>query len=177
MFVNGYNATAIKDITERISIPKGSFYNHFENKEAFGLEVVQAYCDNGARMYERSFLDQSIPPLERMANFFTRVIANYQNELNFKLGCIMGNFSTEMSDVNENFRVLLDDEFNKLEEIVATCFQEAIDKGDLSADKDAHKLASYFLNSWHGALMRMKTTGNSKPLEDCRDMVMNILLK
>ena len=55
MFTNGYYATGIKEITESIEIPKGSFYNHFSNKEEFGLEVVKMYCDNGLEMYKSIF--------------------------------------------------------------------------------------------------------------------------
>jgi TetR/AcrR family transcriptional repressor of nem operon len=177
MFVNGYNATGIKEITESIQIPKGSFYNHFTNKEEFGLEVVQMYCENGARMYENRFLDTKVAPLKRIENFFDVLIKSYEDEMNFKLGCIMGNFSTEMSDVNENFRTLLDDEFNRLEAIIAQCLIEAKSDGSISSTADPDQLSAYILNAWHGAMLRMKSTGNSKPLEDCKDMVMNYLLK
>ena len=176
MFVNGYNATGIKEITESISIPKGSFYNHFTNKEEFGLEVVKMYCDNGVKMYEAVFLNKDVTPLKRVRGFFDRLIGVYRNELNFKLGCVMGNFSTEMSDTNENFRVLLDDEFNRCENVITMCLEEAQANGEISKDIQPSQLAAFLLNSWHGAMLRMKTTGNSKPLEDCRDLIMNKIL-
>ncbi len=176
MFVNGYNATGIKEITESIQIPKGSFYNHFTNKEEFGLEVVKLYCVNGIKMYEDSFLDDQFAPLDRINNFFNRLIAVYKDELNFKLGCIIGNFSTEMSDTNENFRELLDEEFDKCENVISLCLQEAKENGDISEDSNPNQIAAFILNTWHGAMLRMKTTGNSKPLEDCRDLIMNKIL-
>jgi len=176
MFVNGYNATGIKEITESIKIPKGSFYNHFTNKEEFGLEVVKMYCDNGIKMYENTFLDKQFAPLERIENFFTRLISVYTDELNFKLGCIMGNFSTELSDTNEKFRILLDEEFDKCECIISLCLQEAQENGHLNKKDDHRQMAAFILNSWHGAMLRMKTTGNSKPLEDCKEMIMTKIL-
>ncbi len=177
MFVNGYNATGIKEITENINIPKGSFYNHFTNKEEFGLEVVKMYCDNGLKMYEKSFLDNEIAPLDRINNFFNRLIGVYTNELNFKLGCIMGNFSTELSDTNEKFRVLLNEEFDRCEHVISLCLNEAKDNSEISEDLNTSQVAAFILNSWHGAMLRMKTTGNSKPLEDCKYMIMNNILK
>lgn len=176
MFRNGYHATGIKEITERVNIPKGSFYNHFANKEAFGLEVVQMYCDNGIEMYKNTFLDQQFAPLQRVENFFNRLIAVYTNELDFKLGCVMGNFSTELADVNEKFRFLLDNEFDKCEAIIAQCLIEAKEKSELSEKSNPKQLAAFILNAWHGAMLRMKSTGNSKPLEDCKVMVLNHLL-
>ncbi len=176
MFVNGYNATGIKEITDSVSIPKGSFYNHFTNKEEFGLELVKMYCDNGIEMYEKTFLDKNIPPIHRMDNFFTRLIKVYTEELNFKLGCIMGNFSIELSDTNEKFRTLLDQEFDRCEQVMALCLTEAKEKGDLPKDANSNQLAAFILNTWHGAMLRMKTTGNSKPLTDCKDLIMNKIL-
>lgn len=175
MFVNGYHATGIKEITESIKIPKGSFYNHFTNKEDFALELVQMYCDNGLKMYESAFINSEHLPLVRIENFFTGLIDFYTNEAEFKLGCIMGNFSIELSDTNEKFRFLLDDEFNKCEDVIAQCLEEAKTDGSLSKNTDPKQMAAFVLNSWHGAMLRMKTTGNSKPLKDCKDILMSYL--
>lgn len=177
MFLNGYSATGIKEITESVNIPKGSFYNHFANKEEFGLEVVKTYCDNGIKMYQNAFLNKQLPPIERVKSFFDRLITDYSEVLDFKLGCVMGNFSIEMSDINEKFQQLLDKEFDRFEAVITTCLLEAQEAGDLSKEKDPKQLAAFILNSWHGALLRMKSTGNSKPLEDCKNVVLDILLK
>ena len=53
IFSKGYNDTGIKDITDMVSIPKGSFYNHFSSKEDFGLAVLQAYMDNGLEVHKK----------------------------------------------------------------------------------------------------------------------------
>ena len=39
----GFNAAAVKDITDRAGVPKGSFYNHFESKEALAIVALQRY--------------------------------------------------------------------------------------------------------------------------------------
>ena len=176
MFVNGYNATGIKEITDKIQIPKGSFYNHFTNKEEFGLEVVQKYCDNGLKMYREVFLNKKKSPIQRIEHFFDRLIDSYSNEMNYKLGCIMGNFSAEMSDTNENFRTLLDEEFNKCEMVIAECLEEAKQQQEIPKSSEPKQLAAFILNSWHGAMLRMKTTANSKPLVDFKNLIMTNLL-
>jgi TetR/AcrR family transcriptional repressor of nem operon len=175
MFQHGYNATGVKQITDAVGIPKGSFYNHFDSKEEFGLEVIKMYCQSGLEMYEEIFLDESKTPKERILDFFNRHIVIYKEYFGFTRGCVMGNFSTEMSDVNQNFQELLDDEFNRCEAIIAHCIQAGKRLGDFSEDVEAAQTAAFMLNSWHGALMRMKSTQNAKPLEDCRDMILKIL--
>lgn len=175
MFQDGYHATGIKDITEKVQIPKGSFYNHFSSKEDFGLEVVKNYCDNGLKMYTSFFLDPNYEPIDRIENFFNALIESYTNELNFKLGCIMGNFSIEMSDVNERFRELLDEEFNRLEKVIESCIEEGQKGGSISSELNSKNLASFLLNSWHGAMLRMKSTANDQPLKDCKNMILSML--
>ena len=88
----------------------------------------------------------------------------------------MGNFSAELSDTKEKFRTLLDREFGKLENVISNCLQEAQDNGSLNKKDNADQIASFVLDSWHGAMIRMKSTGNSRPLEDCKMMIMNKIL-
>ena len=33
----GFNGSAVQDITDAAGVPKGSFYNYFESKEALAL--------------------------------------------------------------------------------------------------------------------------------------------
>jgi AcrR family transcriptional regulator len=46
----GFNGSGVQDITDAAGVPKGSFYNHFESKEALGAEVLKRYgLDNPRR--------------------------------------------------------------------------------------------------------------------------------
>ena len=177
MFLNGYNATGIKDITDEMGIPKGSFYNHFTSKEEFGLAVLQNYCDNGVTMHKMRLIEAEGSPLQRLKSHYCYMTDFLLGERSCKLGCIMGNFSQELGDVNENFRAVLDDEFNKCQEIIVQCLSEAQTAGEIASDMDTHSLGGFILNSWHGALVRMKSTGTPRPLEDFKQLVFNQLLK
>ena len=44
----GFNAAAVKDITDRAGVPKGSFYNHFESKEALAMVTLERYGESRA---------------------------------------------------------------------------------------------------------------------------------
>lgn len=166
MFTKGYNATGIKDITDEMNIPKGSFYNHFTSKEEFGLEIIETYGENGTLMYEHMLLEGEGSPLTRLERFFSTLIEKYTNEYGFKLGCLMGNFSTEMADVNENFRKVLDKGFAAQEAVMAKCLKQAQDQNEIESDVDCEQMASFMINSLHGAYVRMKATESAKPLED-----------
>lgn len=176
MFLNGYHHTGIKEITDSIQIPKGSFYNHFSSKEEFGLAVLQHYCDNGVTFHTNGLLTGTASPLTRMKAFYSGMIEGYVSDLDFKLGCVMGNFSQELGDTNERFRAVLDDEFNKCEQIIEQCLNEAKIAGEIHKDMDTKAMSAFILNSWHGALVRMKSTANKKPLDDFFNLIFNQLL-
>ena len=128
-------------------------------------------------MYHEIFLDSERRPIDRIRLFFDRHLAIYEDHLEYKFGCVMGNFSIEMSDVNEQFQALLNEEFNKCEDVIAQCLQEGQEKGEIPLNLIPKQQAAFILNAWHGALLRMKSTANAKPLEDCKEMVLNHLLK
>ena len=44
----GFHGTGVKDIVERAGVPKGSFYNYFDSKEAFGAAILRHYADSQA---------------------------------------------------------------------------------------------------------------------------------
>ncbi len=175
MFSRGYNDTGIKDITQKIDIPKGSFYNHFSSKEEFGLEVVEEYMRNGLEIHKKGFLDKKKSPKQRVLDFYNGNIEWYSSELNFKLGCIMSNFSTEMADVNEKFQQVLSRGFAEQEGTILECIREGQETGDISDELPAELLASSIINGWHGALVRMKAEANMKPLEDFRKFFLDRL--
>src|ERR1700685_2792635 len=59
----GFNGVGVQEITEQAGVPKGSFYNHFESKDALGVEIVERY---GVGSTRRAVLtDKTVRPLER----------------------------------------------------------------------------------------------------------------
>src|SRR5580658_9997508 len=90
----GFNAVGVQDITDAAGVPKGSFYNHFESKEALGAEVVERY---GADETRREILtDPGVPPLQRLRRHFERISA-LNVDSHFKRNCILGGFASELA--------------------------------------------------------------------------------
>src|ERR1700741_4051549 len=91
----GFNGCGVQDITAAAGVPKGSFYNHFESKEALGAEVVDCY---GRDQRGRAALaDTSVPALQRLRTHCERLNETYAGE-HFGRGCLLGNFSAELAD-------------------------------------------------------------------------------
>src|SRR5713101_8636342 len=43
LYRRGFNGCGVEDITRAAGVPKGSFYNYFESKEALGIEVLERF--------------------------------------------------------------------------------------------------------------------------------------
>src|ERR1700750_820846 len=102
----GFNGCGVQDITAAAGVPKGSFYNHFESKEALGAEVVERYGRDNPR---RAVLaDASVPALQRLRAHFERLNETYAGA-RFGRGCLLGNFSAELADQSQLIRERLAD--------------------------------------------------------------------
>ena len=45
---SGFNGCSVQDITDAAGVPKGSFYNHYDSKEALGAAAIDHYWSDGA---------------------------------------------------------------------------------------------------------------------------------
>ena len=69
MHCRGFNGCSVQDITQAAGVPKGSFYNHFESKEALGAELLDLYWQKATPAL-RILSDEALPPLERLKRYF-----------------------------------------------------------------------------------------------------------
>src|SRR5438128_7137702 len=86
----GFNATSVQDITEAAGVPKGSFYNHFESKEALGAEAVVKYRETSeAWKALRALGDTKAAPLTRLRKYFESATERALKAESWS-GCLLG---------------------------------------------------------------------------------------
>lgn len=159
----GFNATSVQDITDAAGVPKGSFYNHFSSKEALGLEVVQRYLDGVGRL-AAVLQDGSLSPRQRLQAYYQGMIAgNAANEFNF--GCLMGNFSNELSNQIPAMRSTIRAAFGGSSDLLAAVIVEGQQDGSIGAEVAAAELAAFINDAWQGAVMRAKAEQSRAPLD------------
>ena len=172
----GFNNTGIQEILNEAGVPKGSFYFYFKSKEDFGLALIDEF-DSLVGGHLASILEiDSLSPLERLKSFFS-FFKNFFQEENCTKGCPIGNLSQELSDVNENIRKRLDESFNSLASLIETCLYEARERGEFQNDIPVPEIAAYIINSWEGALLRMKVSRDIKPLLVFERILFGTILK
>ena len=101
MYLKGYNATGVQEIADAAGIPKGSFYNYFENKEQFAIDLMECYCTEGCDHMEKIFNMKDLAPLARISLMFDTMIEHFTRDEKFTKGSFIGNISQEMGDMSK----------------------------------------------------------------------------
>lgn len=169
----GFNATGVQDITDAAGVPKGSFYNHFESKEALGLEALERYW-SGALASLESLKDESTPPAARLKAYFRR-LNELARKVKYRPGCMIGNLSVEMSDQSPVIRERLAGMLAKWSRAIEQCVKAAQADGSMRRDLEAKAVAAFLLNSWEGAVMRAKVDRNDAAFEQFEKIVFKSL--
>ena len=176
MWLKGYNGTSVKDIVVEAGIPKGSFYNYFDSKEAFAVEALRCFVGWGKERTDPILKDTSLSPLERLRKLYDYRIDTLKNEMQNKRGCFASNLAQEMGDVNERLGNIVHKAFEELKQPLVDCIREAVEQGELPEDTNAKELVDFSESAFRGAMMDMKVTRSAKSLEVCRKYIFEKLL-
>lgn len=166
---NGYHGTGIKQVLDKVGVPKGSFYNYFDSKESFG----QAVIDYHSRCVQRNLAEAfgSAPdPVAGLHAFFGRQMDEFV-ETEYTGGCLLANLGGELEG-SDILRESLAAAWRGWRDGIAGALREAQGRGDIRADIDAADLADLLLESWEGAVIRMKIDRSVAPLRKCLDRLL-----
>jgi TetR/AcrR family transcriptional repressor of nem operon len=159
---HGYKSCTIEDIARKAGVFKGSFYNHFKSKEALAVEVIKHYVEE----IVLPLLTLEGPPsaIKRLRAHFEK-ISKIQNNLRYP-GCMMANFSAEISILGPGLRAALDETVDKWCRSIAEVIRQAQVEGAISKSLKADILSRFLINSFEGALIRARVLRNQEPFDD-----------
>ena len=158
----GFNACGVQDIVDAAGVPKGSFYNYFKAKELLALEILDIYGQGSRR---EMLSDKSVPPVKRLRAHFEFMASRYEG-FGFGKGCLIGNLAAEMSENTPLLRKALAQSLKRWTERVAAAIRDGQADGSIVAGLDAPEVARFLVNSWEGAVVRMKIVNSRQPLDD-----------
>src|SRR4029079_13041520 len=90
----GFNATGVQEITAAAGVPKGSFYNYFDSKEAFAVAVLTEYSEAVVAEYWAILNQHVTPAFARTARYFAG-LADFHERRRYAVGCLIGNMALE----------------------------------------------------------------------------------
>ncbi|MGF6372343.1 TetR/AcrR family transcriptional repressor of nem operon [Paraburkholderia sp. RAU6.4a] len=173
----GYHGTGVKDIVARAGVPKGSFYNYFDSKEAFGAAILRHYADEQAAEWKQYSIEADAPdPLLALRGIYERMVADYE-ACEDRCGCLLGNFAGEIaqsSDLCRRAARLTVDEWRMR---CAEYLRRGQEFGSVRRDLPAEAMADLFWNMWEGSLLRMKLEDSVEPLKACVHSMFDLFFK
>lgn len=166
----GYHGTGLKEVLDRVQVPKGSFYNYFESKEDFAAAAIRHYAECfGAKM--KQALAEAPDPLTGLRNFFETLMADFE-AAGYVGGCLIANLGGELegSDV---CRETLAGAFRDWRDGVTGALRQGQQLGLVRKDIDAGELADLLTEAWEGAVIRMKLNRSLDPLRRVLDRLLD----
>jgi TetR/AcrR family transcriptional repressor of nem operon len=165
MLRSGYAGIGLAELLQAAGVPKGSFYNHFDSKEAFGVELVRQYYAEHDGLLASLLTQTDRSPLERLRSYFELLLQRATEAGPHARGCLMGMFALEMAGSSEPLRASVDEAFRAWQARIAELLRQAQVAGELAPEQDPQPLAALLLEGWEGALMRARA---SRDLESLR---------
>ena len=167
----GFHACSVQDITDEGGVPKGSFYNHFESKEALAAEIITAY---GKGSTDRSILTNAkIPALTRLKKHFA-ALNEYFSRCNE--GCLVGKFMAEVSNDTPQIRKRLLSVLQLWNKQISSAIVDGQNQGSVRKDLKADELAAFLIDAYEGAILRMRVEKNPKALKTFTKVVFSSIL-
>ncbi len=152
----GFSATSVDQICTAAGVTKGSFFHHFENKEALGLAAADWWGEMGTALYAAAWQDQDLDPLEQLHRFFD-IMSGFTERPDEPCVCVVGMLSQEMTGTHPNFRGVCARHLDDWTRHVVKMLSAAKAKHPPVVDFDPEKVA-WFLNSlWQGSMLTGKT--------------------
>jgi TetR/AcrR family transcriptional repressor of nem operon len=173
----GFHGTGVKDIVERAGVPKGSFYNYFDSKEAFGAAILRHYADSQAAEWQQYSREADSPdPLLALRTIYERIVADYE-ACDDRCGCLLGNFAGEIAQSSELCRTTARQTVDEWRVGFAEYLRRGQNHGSVRNDLSADTLADFFWNAWEGSLLRMKLEDSIEPLKACVHLMFDLFFK
>ncbi|KAA1185783.1 TetR family transcriptional regulator [Rhizobium tropici] len=164
MFRKGYHAAGVRDVVAEAGVPQGSFTNHFRSKEAFAVEVLDHYFAHTRKLVGEALNDRSLRPRDRLLRYLDIITERLAADDYFR-GCLIGDFSIEVSQTSELLRERLSQIYREWLAPFVRCIEEAQQAGEIGTRFPANDLADFLLSSWEGAILRMKVERGPEPLD------------
>lgn len=156
MLKQGFGSTSVDQICTEAGLTKGSFFHHFDSKEAIGKAAVEWWGQMGASMYLPAWKDDGRDPLVRLHQMLD-IMSGFTLRPDEPCVCMVGMMSQELSGSHPTMQAACSKELAYWSEQVTQMIADAKARHCPNASFDPVQI-SWFLNSlWQGSMLVAKT--------------------
>jgi TetR/AcrR family transcriptional regulator, transcriptional repressor for nem operon len=167
----GFSRASVRDIVAAAGVPQGSFTNHFQSKESFGLEVLDLALSRARATIKETLLNTSRQPLERL-----RAFIDIYEERVCREGSVFATFFAEAGYHGDPLRRRLVEIYGEVREPIAFCLRAAAEVGEVNASLDCDEVAGYIMSSFQGAIEVSKASRSPAPIQRFKRVLFSTIL-
>ena len=160
---HGFQGMRVDAVLEKTSLTKGAFYHHFSSKQALGIAVVDELIHGKITDIWLDTLNNSSDPINAIQDAFEKSAECYGMEM-LMLGCPLNNLAQEMSPINEEFRVHINDIFHQWHEALVGALKRGIEVGNIIEEIDPLSVATFILACVEGSIGLAKNERDLAPI-------------
>ena len=170
IYSKGYQGASLTTILKNAKVHKGSMYHFFENKKDMALVCIKE------KIYER-FVQRYSLILALDSGYLEAFINSIKDtsQKDFKKGCPIANIVQEMSNIDEDFKILMEEIYLSFRKNIKDILDIAIEKNEMK-EYDTTKLALYIASTLEGAILSAKATGNIQDYVDVVDILSSYIM-
>lgn len=165
MMRQGFAATTVDQICEQSGLTKGSFFHHFDSKEAIGLAAMAAFAEMGMALYRSAVVTRShdpLAPIHRLFDAMVELVATHQDQLT----CMVGMLSQEMAMANPTVREAGAAHMTAWVDLAAELISDARHALRPRRRFDPKQVAWMIYSVWQGSMLLAKTMQTPAMVKD-----------
>ena len=172
-WTKGYCTTSANDLVDGLGLSRSSLYDTYGDKRSLFIKTLKRYKNEFADGIIKMF--QETEDVKETISIVLQLIIDQDcNALNPK-GCFMVNTATELSGTDPEIAKIIDANRQDFENALESALKLGQQKGQISSKQDAKALARYFINTFFGLRVSIKSNNNPKILKDIVMVSISIL--
>lgn len=164
MAAKGFSAVGLNEILTAASVPKGSFYNYFSSKEAFGEALLNHYFDEYLAEMNALFARQDLTAAQKLMAYFQQWRDNQSFE-ECQGKCLAVKLGAEVADLSEAMRTSLRHGTEAITQQMAGVIKAGLADGSLQFEGNPDEMAQSLYQLWLGASVMVKISRNTQPFD------------
>jgi TetR/AcrR family transcriptional repressor of nem operon len=164
----GYSATRIEDICEAAGLTKGSFFHHFDSKEALALEAAAYWTEGSEALFSSAPFRDHDDPLDRLLAYLDFRKALLSGELP-DFTCLAGTMVQEVYDTHPSLREACNRSITSHALTLVADIEETMRQRGMHPEWTATTLALYMQATIQGAFILAKATHGAAVASQCID--------
>jgi TetR/AcrR family transcriptional repressor of nem operon len=164
----GYSATRVEDVCEAAGLTKGSFFHHFDSKEALALAAADYWIEATSALFASAPFHTHADPLDRLLAYVDFRKALLLGDLP-DFTCLVGTMVQETYDTHPAIREACERSISGHAATLVPDIEEAIRQRNMHPAWTAESLALYTQAAIQGAFILAKAKHGVSIAAECID--------